>query len=273
MVAGLLLEVILEAPALPGDHQLRRRQIKSQLTRSLINQLAGRISLDRFRLLMGRLEQWFPFYYPLMPTPGPAPEQSQPWLGEAGRPAAAAGPSSRLVRSDLLKEWLDHAAVGILPRRPQRKLQPERLEAFLLGTRGHWFRIKELAREFDIDRKTAWEYLQKLRYAGLLSHNGERSAAVRFRLAESFLTVRLAALESRVAETLPSRVRLRPEQVAEWLAATGGEAFWEDGWPERLNADRRAEIVAVLKNAGVLEVVWQRGHQQLLRLRQHWLQE
>jgi hypothetical protein len=273
MVAGLLLEVILEAPPLPVDHQLRRRHIKSQLTHSLVKQLAGRISLDRFRFLMGRLEQWFPFYYPLMPALESASDQGPPWLGKAGRPAMAAGPSPDLVRRALLQEWLAQAAGGILPRRPQRKLAPERLAAFLHGTQGRWFRLKELAAAFDLDRKTAWEYLHKLREAGLLVHNGERSAAVRFRLAERFLRVRLAALERRVARTLPARSRLQPEQVAEWLAATAGEAFWEDAWPERLSAGRRAEIIAALKNAEILELVWQSGRQQLLRLRRHWLQD
>jgi DNA-binding GntR family transcriptional regulator len=177
------------------------------------------------------------------------------------------------VRRALLQEWLAQAAGGILPRRPQRKLAPERLAAFLHGTQGRWFRLKELAAAFDLDRKTAWEYLHKLREAGLLVHNGERSAAVRFRLAERFLRVRLAALERRVARTLPARSRLQPEQVAEWLAATAGEAFWEDAWPERLSAGRRAEIIAALKNAEILELVWQSGRQQLLRLRRHWLQD
>jgi hypothetical protein len=273
LVAGMLLEVIIEAPALPIDQQLRRRQIKSQLTRSLVNQLAGRISLDRFRTLMGRLEQWFPFYYPLMPTPGQAPEQSQTWLGKAARPAAAARPCQSLVRRDLLKEWLANAAGGILPRRPQSKLQPTGLEAFLQNTEGRWFRIKELALELDIDRKTAWEYVHKLRDAGLLFHNGGRSAAVRFRLAERFLKVRLAALERRVAQALPEGSRPQPEQVAAWLAATVGEAFWEDGWPARLGAGRRGEIIPALKNAGVLEEVWQTGHQQLFRLHRQWRQE
>ncbi len=62
--------------------------------------------------------------------------------------------------------------------------------------------MKELAQDFDIDGKTAWEYLQKLQQAGLLLHNGRRSAAVRYRLADAFLKVRLAALTRRVALAL-----------------------------------------------------------------------
>src|SRR5208282_958036 len=107
-----------------------------------------------------------------------------------------------LVRQRGLQEWLEKPGVEVLPRRPQRKLHPEGLQDFLQRTQGRWFRVKELAQDFDIDGKTAWEYLQKLQEAGLLLHNGRRSAAVRYRLADSFLKVRLAALTRRVALAL-----------------------------------------------------------------------
>ncbi|HEY9073027.1 MAG TPA: hypothetical protein VIN67_02745, partial [Desulfobaccales bacterium] len=68
LVAGLMLEVSLESPGLPDDPLSRRRLIKSRLTASLVADLSGHISLDRFRSLVHHLQQWFPLYYPLMPA-------------------------------------------------------------------------------------------------------------------------------------------------------------------------------------------------------------
>lgn len=262
VVAGLMLEVVLESPGWPDDPRSRRLLIKSRLTDSLVTHLAGRITLDRFRTLMHRLDQWFPFYYPLMPLAAP---QTRP--GEASTAAGSQG----LVRPALLMEWFESAGGEILPQRPQRKIQPERLKDFLQRTQGRWFRVKDLARDFDIDRKTAWEYLQKLQEAGLLVHNGGRSAAVRYRLADHFLKVRLTALQRQVARALTGLPQLVAEQVATWLAASAGEPFWEDRWPEKLTADRREDLIASLKTAAVLEVVCRSGRQELLRLHHQWL--
>jgi len=64
----------------------------------------------------------------------------------------------------------------------------------------------------------------------------------------------------------------RTEQLVEWLAATAGEPFWEEGCPH-MPAARRQEIINHLKNAAVLEVVYQSDRQTLLRLRRQWLKE
>ncbi|MCX5890686.1 MAG: hypothetical protein NTY36_14760 [Deltaproteobacteria bacterium] len=270
MVGGLLLEVFLETPAAPIDPQLRRRHLRSRLTYSLITHLSGRVTLDRFRHLMHHLEQWFQFYYPLMP-PLPAPELQQSCQRGSARPAAAVSPPQDVVRRDLLHEWLANPGGEILPRRPQRKIQPDRLEEFLCRTQSSWFRVKDLAQTFDIDRKTAWEYLQKFHDAGLLVHNRGRSAAVRYRLADRFLKVQVAALQRQVAQALAGLPRPQAEQATEWLAATAGEPFWEDGWPPRLGAGHRSEILGSLKAAGVLETLLQSGQNQLLRLQRRWL--
>ncbi|MGO9620955.1 MAG: hypothetical protein ACLPT6_06090 [Desulfobaccales bacterium] len=273
LVAGLMLEVILETTPWDGDPQDRRQFIKLRLRDSLVALLAGRITLDRFRALLLRLDQWFPFYYPLMPAPSPPPEEPRPGP-PGGGPGAVCTSSQTLVRRRRLKEWLEKTGSEILPRRPQRKLHPQGLQDFLQRTRGRWFRVKELAQDFDIDAKTAWEYLQKLQQAGLLLHNGRKSAAVRYRLADSFLKVRLAALERQVALALaPAGLSgSRTEQLVEWLAATAGEPFWEESWPH-IFAARRQEISNHLINAAVLEVVYKSDRQTLLRLRRQWLQE
>jgi hypothetical protein len=271
MVAGLMLDVVLEAPGLPDEPQTRRHLIKSHLTDSLLAHLAGRVTLDRFRTLVNRLEQWFPFYYPLMPPLAPPSQAQQTCQGGSTPPSAAVSPPQDVVRLDRLREWLANAAGEILPRRPQRKIKPDRLEEFLLCTRGLWFRVKDLAQAFDIDRKTAWEYLQKFQDAGLLVHNRGRSAAVRYRLADDFLKVRMAAVQQQVAQALAGLPRPLSEQVSEWLTATAGEPFWEDRWPARLGAGRRKEIVSSLKAAQVLETLLQSGQNQLLRLQRRWL--
>ncbi len=271
LVAGLLLEVILETPGLPDEPRTRRHLIKSRLTDSLLAHLAGSITLDRFRSLVQRLEHWFPLYYPLMPPLSPPSPAAPASPGRTVRMPAAGTPARGLVRRDRLHEWLATVGNVILPRRPQRKIQPDRLEEVLWRTGGLWFRVCDLAHAFDIDRKTAWEYLQKLRGAGLLVHNRGRSAAVRYRLAEQFLRVKIAALRQQVGQALAGLPAPPAEPIAEWLAATAGEPFWEDRWLSRLADGRRDEIIGCLKTAAVLEVVYQSGRQRLLRLRRQWL--
>ncbi len=267
LVAGLILEAILEEPKVSLDSRIRSRRIKSRVLYALTASLAGRITLDRFRNLVQRLEQWFPFYYPLMPPMEPPLKPPSACRATDG---GHAGPE--LVHRDRLRQWLAKDGKDILPQRPQRKIEPDRLEEALWLTRGLWFRVKDLAQAFDIDRKTAWEYLQKLQDAGLLVHNGSRSAAVRYRLADYFLQVKVAALERQVSRTLP---RLLPhtlmEQITTSLAASGGQPFWEHRWLARLAGSRREEISASLQNAGILEVVCLTGRDRLLRLQSQWL--
>ncbi|MGA8573005.1 MAG: hypothetical protein ACLP7A_15310 [Desulfobaccales bacterium] len=273
MVAGLMLEASLETARWSGDPQEHRQLIKFRMRDSLVANLSGRITLDRFRTLLHRLDQWFPLYYPLMPAPAPPPEKPRPW--PSGRGPGAAGASSQTpVRQRHLKDWLGKEGRQLLPHRPQRKLHAEGLQDFLQRTRGRWFRMKDMAQDFDIDGKTAWEYLQKLQEAGLLLHNGRRSAAVRYRLADTFLTVRLESLTRQVVLALaPAGLPgSRIEPLVEWLAGTAGETFWEEGWPH-LAAARRQEIIDHLKDAAVLEVVYRENGQTLLRLRRQWLQE
>lgn len=269
LVAGLMLEVFLETPAVPVDPQIRRRDVKSRLTYAMVRHLAGRITLDRFRTLMRRLEDWFPFYYPLMP---PLPQSKEGEECPTSRTAAPAGarPHS-LLRQNLLKEWLEKAAREILPRRPQCKLQAKRLEDFFQIIQGGWFRLKDLAQHFTIDRKTAWEYVQKLQEAGLLIHNHGRSAAVRYRLADHFLKIKLTALEQQVALALTNLPWPAAAQVAQGLAATIGSPFWEEHWPISPATSRREEIIASLNSAGILEVVCQSGERRMLRLPRRWL--
>jgi hypothetical protein len=269
LVAGLLLEISLETTAVPVNPEIRQRAIKSRLTYAMVRHLAGRVTLDRFRTLVHRLHVWFPFYYPLMP---PLPK-----LNDEQEPLAriAAPPRPRpvsLVRQARLKEWLERAARQILPKRPQSKLQAERLEDFCRLSQYSWFRVKDFAQYFRIDRKTAWEYTQKLQEAGLLLHNQRRSAAARYRLADRFLKIKLTALEKEVALALTNLPISAAAEVAQALAATAGEPFWGEHWPVSSAASHREKITALLNQAGILEVVCHAGKRRMWRLSHCWLQ-
>lgn len=271
LVAGLMLEVILEAPESPGDPQARRHLIKTRLKGTLVSHLAGRVTLDRFRTLVGQLENWFPLYYPLI-APEPAAAAAGPALEPFPAPSTGAAIARRAVREDFLQDWLDQRAGELLPQRPHRKIHREKLSEFLRRSQGGWFRLRDFQQHFAIDRKTAWEYLQKLRDAGLLSHNRERSAAVRYCLEDRFLVVRTAAVRRRVAEALSPVSPAAAVTVADWLIATGGEPFWDAEWQGRLDAGLLPHVLRALESAGLLEVVCQAAGRRLLRLPQRWLQ-
>jgi len=249
LVAGLMLEVILETAASPADPQTRRRLVKTRLKDSLVTHLAGRVTLDRFHHLLRQVDRWFPLYYPLI-------TRGSPRGPEPASDAAQAAPARRrrpALREDRLRAWLEEKGRDLLPHRPHCKLHRERLREFLILTQGDWFRLKDFGRHFQIDRKTAWEYLRKLLAAGLLRHNRGRSAAVRYGLNAGFLVVRAEVLEPRLREALPGLVRGLPEQVAGWLIATGGEPFPEEEWHERLGAPGCDRLLSRLLAAGILQ--------------------
>lgn len=174
LVAGLILEVILEAAPLPQDPERRRHLLKSGLRKALVNRLAGHMPLHSFQFLTRRLDDWFELYYHRLP-----------WEGEPlfSGDLAPVGPP---LREELLAEALQ-GLEPLLPKRRHRKLDRDRLEAFLRRTAGQWFRLRDFEEFFGIDRKTAWEYVTKLIQTGLLSHNQGRAAAARYRLAPRFL--------------------------------------------------------------------------------------
>ncbi len=272
LVGGLLLETILEVPGSPEDAQSRPLAVKALLKHNLATHLAGRVTLDQFRTLVRNLDRWFPYYYPLLTPAGSGSEEggaagAAPILQEV-YPAAFPG----FLREEALQDWLDRHVQELLPHRPHRKLKADKLQDFLRRTQGGWFRVKDFQTHFLIDRKTAWEYLQKLLAAGLLGHNGGRSAAVRYCLADYFLAVQAGALRRKMGEVLAELPPALALQLADWLIATGGEAFWEEQWRAPVSEVRRREILSRLKAAGVLQVVVQTGSNRMLRLHRHWLQ-
>jgi predicted DNA-binding transcriptional regulator len=271
LVTGLMLEVILETSSLPVDPQTLRHLVKTRLKGSLAVNLAGRITLDRFRRLLSQVDIWFPLYYPLTTAGAPKTPAATPVLAPPAPAAALAAP--RGLRLDRLRAWLQEEGRGLLPHRPHRKLNQDRLWEFLGGTQGGWFRLLEFTRHFGVDRKTAWEYLQKFLRTGLLRRNQGRSAAVRYALATRFLVVRAEALEPGVRKALSGLPLNLAEQVSGWLIATGGEAFREQEWLDRLAPGRCQQLINRLTSAGLLEEVCLVGEGRMLQLAPRWLKE
>ncbi len=274
LVAGLMLEVILETAGPPMDPQVRRCLVKSRLKNTLVTHLAGRVTLDRFRSLLHQLDQWFPIYYPLI-TAGPPPGLAPGAVPGAtfSSPPASPRPSRPVLRKDRLRAWFKEEGRDLLPRRPHRKLNQDKLWDFLGRTRGGWFRLKDFERHFGVDRKTAWEYLQKLLATGLLRHNRKRSAAVRYGLGPHFLVVRAEALEPAVQQALTGLPQGLADQVSGWLLASGGEPFREEDWQARLAPSRCRTLLSRLKANSILEEVGQIGNCRMLRLAPRWLED
>ncbi len=179
LVAGLILEVVLDEPRLPEDPGERRSRVKNRLKDILVSRLAGHLPLSSFRSLTRCLDGWFECLYPLL-----SPEDAA--AKAFSLPQETSSPAPCPLNEDLFAEFLQ-AIEPLLPKRRHRKLDRARLDAFLRRTRGHWFRLKDFEEYFAIDRKTAWEYVQKFLQAGLLTHNQGRAAAARYRLAARFL--------------------------------------------------------------------------------------
>lgn len=179
LVAGLILEVLLENPGLGEVSGSHRQQLKAWVRSTLAARLAGRLPLASFNRLAQGVDQWFEVLYPLLAVHGSRPDREL-------AAAAPFPPVQNFFQEKLLRQQLE-AIPGLLPKRRHRKLDQEKLCAFLADTGGGWFRLRDLEACFGVDRKTAWEYAHKLLKAGLLEHNQGHSTAVRYRLAPAFL--------------------------------------------------------------------------------------
>jgi hypothetical protein len=274
LVTGLMMEVILETSTLRVDPQIHRDLVKNRLKTVMVKHLAGRVTLKRFHHLLRQVDHCFPQYYALI-----APGTPQPPVLATGPSQTASPPSSptlpahRVLRQDALCAWLEAGVRKLLPQRSHRKLTAKRLLDFLQHTRGGWFRLRDFEQCFGVDRKTAWEYLQKFLAAGLLCHNHQRSSAVRYAVCTRFLVVRVDALRPKVREALPEMSQKQTDQVCDWLVATGGEPFEEATWPDHLKPSRCRQLITSLKAAGLLEEVTLAGLGRMCKLPRHWLQD
>jgi hypothetical protein len=271
LVNGLMLEVILETSSMRMDPWFHRDVVKNRLKTILVSRMAGRVTLDRFHHLLHQVDHCFPLYYPLI-NPGSRQDLEAVATGrqQASPPPA---PAHQMLREEVLTAWLETEVRKLLPQRSHRKLGLKRLVQFLQHTQGGWFRLKEFERYFGVDRKTAWEYMQKFLLVGLLRHNQGRSAAVRYAVDPRFLLVQADALLPKVREALPAPHQQLADKVVGWLVATGGEAFGEAEWHAHLHPSQCRRIIGWLQAAGLLEEAGETETDKRFRLDQRWLQE
>jgi hypothetical protein len=290
LVAGLILEVVLDQPNLPNSNKARQRLVKSRIQDYLVQHLAGRVSLDRFRTLAQNLDGWFDFYYPLLVSESQAAAASfSPVIYGAREPQAAyslkepksdglgnktgtdaATPIHHACLDELLDNWLEEAKTDI-PHRSHRKLTPGKLRKFLRQSGGRWFRLRDFERFVQMDRKTAWDYLQQFLHTGLLCHNRKNSAAVRYCLAPSFLKVEADALRLAISLTLAQFPENLMEKISDFMIASGGEPFALGEWRQEFSAPQGEEILEELVGQDIL--IWQNlpAGSRFLKLHHRWL--
>jgi hypothetical protein len=179
LVTGLVLEAVLENPRLKEEPGFEGHRLKACLRSTLASQLAGHMSLASFQNLAQGFDHWFEIMYPLLTNAGlGSPPPSPPRLGAVAE--------AKVLEEELFRECLERTP-GLLPQRRHRKLSREKLQDFLEGTGGTWFCLRDFEEFFQVGRKTAWEYVQKMLQASLLVHNHGHSSAVRYRIASCYL--------------------------------------------------------------------------------------
>ncbi len=176
LVAGMFFQVMLEASRLPAGPQERVSFVRKKAKDYLVTQLAGQITLSQFYRLLNLIEEEVGFYFAKQDWSG-----VKPHVVEASLPR----PLPELVKSDALHLAL--AKIG-LPEKGRRKLTPETLADFLRESEGRWFRLLDFETRFQVNKKTAWAYLNLLLQEGVLVHNGEKANRVRYALAGPFKT-------------------------------------------------------------------------------------
>ncbi len=174
LVAGMFFQVMLEASRLPAGPQERVSFVRKKAKDYLVTQLAGQITLSQFYRLLSLIEAEVGIYFAKNDWSG-----GRPQVVEASRPQ----PVRELVKSDALRLAL--ARIG-LPEKGRRKLTPETLGDFLRESEGRWFRLLDFEVRFQVNKKTAWAYLNLLLQEGILVHNGEKANRVRYALAGPF---------------------------------------------------------------------------------------
>lgn len=176
LVAGMFFQVLREAENLPASTPERVSFIRRQAKSYLATRLAGQITLTQFFRLLNLIEENVQGYFE---------EVRGGWVaGKTPRAAAAATfPCQDVVRAEALGQALK--ALPLMPK-GRRKLTGEALEEFLRQTHGTWFRLLDFEEHFQVNKKTAWAYLNQLVQAGILEHNGEKANKVRYMVASPF---------------------------------------------------------------------------------------
>jgi hypothetical protein len=175
LVAGMFFEVMQDAAALPAGSRERVSFVRQRAKDYLVTRLAGQITLSQFYRLLNLIEEKVGYYFEHL---------TGDWLGAPRAQKAAALPEPA---AEIDGEALRLAIAGLsLTLKGKRKLTPETLEDFLVHSRGGWFRLLDFEQHFQVNKKTAWIYLNLLLRANLLEHNGEKANRVRYILAAPF---------------------------------------------------------------------------------------
>ena len=177
LVAGMFFQVVLEASRLPSGSQERVSFIRKRAKDYLVTQLAGQITLSQFYRLLNLIEEEAGLYF-----------ARQDWSGgKSDSRESREVPLPPLLPEPVQGEALRQALAKIpLPMKGRRKLTPETLWDFLRETEARWFRLLDFEARFQVNKKTAWNYLNLLLQEGVLVHNGEKANRVRYALAGLF---------------------------------------------------------------------------------------
>jgi hypothetical protein len=178
LVAGMFFQVLMEASRLPVNRPERVTFVRKKAKDYLVTRLAGQITMAQFYRLLNIIEENVGYYFEHL---------QDDWTGvrvTAARPAAAAAPPpTAQIKGEELRQALDRLA---LPEKGRGKFTAESLWEFLNGNGGEWFRLLDLEAHFQVNKKTAWTYLNLLLTAGVLEHNGEKANRARYALASRF---------------------------------------------------------------------------------------
>ncbi len=176
LVAGMFFQVLVEAEQLPASPPERVAFVRRQAKNYLVNRLAGEIPLSRFFRLLEMIDANVLQYFQ---------NQKAGWLRPADPQVAtpASPPPENGIKVRELREAL--ARIPLTPK-GRRKLTHETLAEFLESSRGGWFKLMDFESSFQVNKKTAWAYLNQLLQEGILEHNGEKANKVRYTLAGRF---------------------------------------------------------------------------------------
>lgn len=174
LVAGMFFEVLLDAARLPAGPGERVSFVRKKAKDYLVTRLAGQITLSQFYRLLNLIEAKVGDYFEHL---------TDDWTGAPRPLEAAPAPAPEAIDGEALRAALARLS---LPLKGRRKLAPATLWDFLRRTGGGWFKLLDLEAHFQVNKKTAWTYLNLLLTAGVLEHNGEKANRVRYALAPPF---------------------------------------------------------------------------------------
>lgn len=173
LVAGMFLQVLLQAQGLLLERDERLRYVRKEVKQFLVTRFAGQISLSQFFRLLYLIDENVQEYFDAL-------EGERP--GWKLQPTAESPPPA----GEHLQELRRALEQLSLPEKRGSRFTSQALWGFLRGTEGRWFQLPEVEAFFRVKKKTAWGYLQQLLQAGILQHNGAKANKVRYALAELY---------------------------------------------------------------------------------------